>query len=248
MNWSRARLKEMARTALHGSYWRSVLVAFILLLITGGTSVFSSANNVSENISSGNSGDIFSTYGSFQISGAFLAALLISVVTAGIIAVALGIFVLNPLEVGCKNYFRKDIFAPQSLDSLGAGFQGNYLNVVKTIFLRDLYIFLWSLLLIIPGIVKAYEYMMVPYLLSEDPSMPTEEAFARSKAMMDGEKWNVFVLDLSFLGWNILGACTLGILTVFYVAPYQYLTHAALYGALKQKMMRMGYDGQTYTY
>ena len=119
---------------------------------------------------------------------------------------------------------------------------------MKTIFLRDLYIFLWSLLLIIPGIVKAYEYMMVPYLLSEDPSMPTEEAFARSKAMMDGEKWNVFVLDLSFLGWNILGACTLGILTVFYVAPYQYLTHAALYGALKQKMMRMGYDGQTYTY
>ena len=248
MNWSRARLKEMARTALHGSYWRSVLVAFILLLITGGTSVISSANNVSETISSGNSGDIFSTYGSFQISGAFLAALLISVVTAGIIAVALGIFVLNPLEVGCKNYFRKDIFAPQSLDSLGAGFQGNYLNVVKTIFLRDLYISLWSLLLIIPGIVKAYEYMMVPYLLSEDPSMPTEEAFARSKAMMDGEKWNVFVLDLSFLGWNILGACTLGILTVFYVAPYQYLTHAALYGALKQKMMRMCYDGQTYTY
>ena len=71
---------------------------------------------------------------------------------------------------------------------------------------------------------------------------------AVNKAMMDGEKWNVFVLDLSFLGWNILGACTLGILTVFYVAPYQYLTHAALYGALKQKMMRMGYDGQTYTY
>ncbi len=247
MNWSRTRLKEMARTALHGSYWRSVLVAFILLLITGGTSVISSANNLSEGMSGSDTGDMFSAYSVFHISGALLAALLISVVTAGIISIAISIFVLNPLEVGCRNYFRKDIFEPQTLEGLGVGFQGNYLNVVKTIFLRDLYIFLWSLLFIIPGIIKSYEYMMVPYLLSEDPNMSADEAFARSRAMMDGEKWNAFVLDLSFLGWNILGACTLGILTIFYVAPYQYLTHAALYGALKQKMMRMEHN-ETYTY
>ena len=63
----------------------------------------------------------------------------------------------------------------------------------------DFCTFLWSLLLIIPGIVKSYEYRMIPYLLADHPEMSKDEAFAASKAMIDGNKWDAFVLDFSFI-------------------------------------------------
>lgn len=112
-------------------------------------------------------------------------------------------------------------------------FRNNYVNVCVNIFLKQLFTFLWCLLLIVPGIVKAYEYMMVPYLLAENPDMSREEVFAMSKRMMDGNKWNAFVLDLSFIGWMILGALTLNIVNVLYTNPYRYLTSAELYHTLK---------------
>lgn len=72
----------------------------------------------------------------------------------------------------------------------------------------------------------------MPYLLAENPSMPKEQAFALSKQMMDGQKWKAFVLDLSFIGWEILSGFTAGILGIFYVTPYRNMTHAALYESL----------------
>ena len=84
-----------------------------------------------------------------------------------------------------------------------------------------------------PGIVKAYEYMMVPYILAENPDMSREEVFALSKQMMKGNKWDAFVLDLSFIGWMILGALTLNIVNVLYTNPYRYLTSVELYHTLK---------------
>ena len=109
----------------------------------------------------------------------------------------------------------------------------NYLEIVKTMFLRDIFTFLWTLLFIIPGIVKAYEYRMIPYLLADDPTMTKDRAFAESRAMMRGNKWRAFVLDLSFLGWHILSVFTLGILELFYVAPYEFMADAALYESLR---------------
>lgn len=88
---------------------------------------------------------------------------------------------------------------------------------------------------IIPGIVKSYEYQMIPYLLADNPQMTKEEAFAESKRMMQGQKWNAFVLDLSFIGWDILSGMTMGILGIFYVQPYKDGTHAALYEALRYR-------------
>ena len=104
-------------------------------------------------------------------------------------------------------------------------------------FFRDLYTFLWSLLFIIPGIVKSYEYRMIPYILGENPDMNMEQAFAMSKQMMDGNKWNAFVLDLSFILWDLLGACTVGILNILYIEPYKRLTDAGLYQTLKEQMV-----------
>ena len=103
-------------------------------------------------------------------------------------------------------------------------------------FFKDLFTALWSLLLIIPGIIKGYEYCMIPYLLAEDPSISKDDAFAATKQMMDGDKWNTFVLDLSFIGWAFLGVLTCCILNIFYVAPYQNLTNAQLFYALKNKI------------
>ena len=72
-------------------------------------------------------------------------------------------------------------------------------------FLMDLKTLLWLFLFIVPGVIKAYEYSMIPYLLAENPNLSASEAFSLSKQMTTGQKADLFVLDLSFLGWIILG-------------------------------------------
>ncbi len=149
------------------------------------------------------------------------------------VALAVAAFILGPLEVGAYRFFLRNLNQKTEVKEVAYAFDHNYLETVKTMFLRDIFIMLWSLLFIVPGIVKSYEYRMIPYLMAEDPTMTKDQAFAISKQMMTGQKWNAFVLDLSFLGWNILSLLTLGALAVFYVAPYQNLTNAALYEKLR---------------
>lgn len=150
-----------------------------------------------------------------------------------VVVILVDAFVINPFEVGCRRFFIRNLNEPAQVGNVGYAFDNNYKNIAKTMFFRDLYTILWSLLFIIPGIVKAYEYMMIPYLLADNPQMTKEEAFAESKRMMQGQKWRAFLLDLSFIGWYLLSLLTLGILTVFYVNPYVNATHAALYEALR---------------
>ena len=87
---------------------------------------------------------------------------------------------------------------------------------------------------------------MVPYLLGDYPDMSMKEAFDLSKQMMEGEKMNVFLLDLSFIGWGILSAATFGIVWVLYVQPYKELTDAGLYASLSEKYGRY-YAGAEYS-
>ena len=98
--------------------------------------------------------------------------------------------------------------------------------------MRDLYVFLWALLFLIPGIYKKYQYYMVEFILAENPDMPYREVLERSRKMMDGQKWNAFVLDLSFILWHMLSFVTCGISEIAFVQPYINLTRAALYRAL----------------
>ena len=111
---------------------------------------------------------------------------------------------------------------------------GSFLKIVAAKFLEGLFIGLWSLLLVIPGIIKALEYLMVDYILADNPGIAPMDALRESKRMMKGHKWNAFVLSLSFLGWEILSVLTLGLLDLFYVRPYIEATFAELYLALKQ--------------
>ena len=139
---------------------------------------------------------------------------------------------MNPLEVGTKRFFVTSHSQKAELRDLLYAFDHGYKNVVKVLLIRDIKIFLWTLLFIIPGIIKGLEYRMIPYLLAENPELTEEEAFRLSRQMMHEQKWEAFVLDMSFIGWEILSSFTLGILGVFYVSPYQHLTDAALYETL----------------
>lgn len=147
----------------------------------------------------------------------------------------LQIFVFNVLEFGGSRFFLQNAEKPAELKELLYGFHSShYMNVVKICFFQKLYLFLWTLLLIVPGIIKNYEYYMIPYLLSENPDMTKEEAFAKSKEMMDGNKWDTFVLGLSFILWEILSAVTFGIAGILFVNPYEKATDAELYIRLKR--------------
>ena len=117
------------------------------------------------------------------------------------------------------------------LNSTNAGlaFKDHYMKVVGSMFTTGLFTVLWTLLLIIPGIYKTYCWRMVPYIISENPTITGTEARAQSTQMMNGNKWASFVLDLSFLGWQILGLFTLGILNLVFTNPYQAASNAELY-------------------
>ena len=185
------------------------------------------AEGFQDGASHGPSGTAFAALAIFGITFIIIFLILMSVV------ILLDVFICNPIEVGCKRFYVRNLNESAQIGNVGFAFDNHYKNITKTMFFRDLYTILWTLLFIIPGIVKSYEYQMIPYLLAENPQMSREQAFAESKRMMSGQKWRAFVLDLSFIGWNILSAITLGILGIFYVQPYMDATHAALYEALR---------------
>lgn len=151
-----------------------------------------------------------------------------------VISFVISAFLLLPLSSGCQKFFaessRKRSY---TISDIAYSFSGQYLNVVKTLFLMDIKIFLWSLLLIIPGVIKSYEYRMIPYIIADDPDIPSAEAFARSRDMMRGNKWHSFLFDLSFIGWIFLSIFTCGLLAIFYVRPYMMASDAELYLVLK---------------
>lgn len=275
--WTRKELKDKAKVSLKANYWKSVLVALVLLTLSFSISVPSSARSSSMGVfatpealtemqsvvdvdsgadvgegtvdvdgdgrAQGNSaadgaGDLVETvdggdivFGSITVMA--MLALLVAVLMIIALLIALYVFVVSPLEVGCRRFFVRNLNNRADVKEIVFSYDNNYKETVKTVFLRSLFVFLWSLLLVIPGIYKAYEYRMIPYLLADDPTMTKDRAFAESKRMMDGQKWRAFVLDLSFIGWHLLSGLTIGILGVFYVGPYQEQTNAALYERLR---------------
>lgn len=148
---------------------------------------------------------------------------------------AFEIFLGFPVIVGAGRFMLKSVDGRAEVKEVAYAFDHSYKNVVKTMFHTQLSIFLWSFLLIIPGIYKQYQYRMVEYILAEHPDMYYKDVMQLSKDMMAGEKWNAFVLDLSFILWNVGSIITCGTLHVLFVAPYQYLTNAALYRRLCTK-------------
>ena len=119
----------------------------------------------------------------------------------------------------------KDIVAP---------FKDAYDRAVIIIFLRNVKILLWSVLLIVPGIMKAYEYAMIPYIVAEEPDIKNQPAFERSKKLMKGNKINLFKLQLKFIGLYIIALIPLGAGLMF-LAPYTNTAYALFYEEVKKK-------------
>lgn len=141
----------------------------------------------------------------------------------------LQVLLVFPFHVGVCRFMTKSIDGRANVKEIAYGFDHSYKNVIKTMFHYDIRVALWYLLFIIPGICKQYQYRLVPYILAEHPDMPYREVLKRSAALMCGHKWKALLLDLSFIPWHILGLITCGIVEIFYTAPYQALTSAALY-------------------
>ncbi|MBO5931739.1 MAG: DUF975 family protein [Clostridia bacterium] len=119
---------------------------------------------------------------------------------------------------------------PEIKDSF-SGFD-DFFSAFKVTFLVGLYTFLWSLLFIIPGIIKSYSYSMSMFVLADNKGKSARECIAESKAMTEGHKMELFVLDLSFIGWYLLGSLTCGI-AYLYVVPLLNATHANVYETIK---------------
>ena len=160
--------------------------------------------------------------------GAFLAGSAIYIMLAAMVIAAIHLFLGSVVGVG---YSR---FNLELVDHNDAGFEHLFkyfpwwANAVCTRLLKGLYVFLWSLLLVIPGIVASYSYAMTEYILAEHPEMTASEAIAASKEMMSGNRWRLFCLHVSFIGWAILCAFTLGIGNLW-LNPYKNAATAAFY-------------------
>lgn len=249
--WSRKNLKENAKVAFKRNYWKCVLVALILGITIGSGSAGSSVGQGAETIISDElPEDIFTAEslidevipsGDIQALASASATIILVVVFLVIlvIAFALQFFLFGPLAIGCHNFFKANAYEQADLNKITFAFKKeNYIKMATTMFLKDLFIGLWMLLFIVPGVIKAYEYRMIPYILTDCPDIPRQEAFRISKEMMKGNKMDAFILDLSFLGWDILAAITCGIAGVFYVQPYVAATDAELFIAIREEYFK----------
>lgn len=156
-------------------------------------------------------------------------------------ALVIALLLAWPYEVGlCRFLLEHSAGKKAPFSRVGFGFQNNYGNVVLTQFMRALFTFLWSLLLIIPGIIRGIGYFAVPYILAENPNLSWRRTIQLSLSMTDGYKWRIFVFQLSYLGWYILDALTLGILGVFFVSPYYYAAQTEVYRFLRERALAEG--------
>lgn len=223
--WSREALKNDAKIALGNCFGNSILAGLVL-------TAAGSLGNVSVK---------FINPDFHRLTLAQFWAITVSGRLAYIFSILVQIFLVNLLTVGASHFFLSSRIRSSGVELVGFGFKkGRYGNVCKTMFLMKLFISLWSLLFVIPGIYKSYQYRMVPYLLAENPEMDYQRALSLSASIMDGEKWNAFVLDLSFIGWYLLSIFTCMILAVVYVEPYKHHTNAGLYIALREKAIDNG--------
>lgn len=231
--WDRIEIKQQGKAAFKANYWRSVLAALILTILTTGSAVISGSNSSDTNSEDTTNEAVNGVTEAFNGMGD-AAPLIIGILAAiGIaflgIGILLKIFVFNPLQVGCYGFFRENAGGKfVEMDILKTGFK-QYGHTFITLLLRDLFLFLWACLLIFPGIIKLYSYRMVPFILRDNPELSATEVITASRQLMNGHKWNTFIFDLSYIGWYLLGCVTLGLVNVFWTEPYRQNANAALY-------------------
>ncbi|MDD3404261.1 MAG: DUF975 family protein [Hespellia sp.] len=256
--WTRTDLKARGKADFTRNYWACILISLIIAILAGSAGPkFTAKNSINYTHQNNYTYDSYdSSYGSSEnqlqyaldrlfsssAGSMFLAILAGFGILAALIGIAFSILVANPLTVGGRRFYLENQYEKGKISRIGYVFNKEYYgNTVLTIFLRNLFTFLWSLLLIVPGIIKGYSYWMIEYIMAENPSLSHERAFEISKRTMDGQKWDVFVLDLSFIPWLLLNLITCGLVGVFYVNSYIDATNAQLYGFLRMNALNQGF-------
>lgn len=231
--WTREVLKERAKAVLKTNYWKSFLISLVIL-IAGGDGNSGSAGG-------GGNNSVRSTIGETANQIVDSRSIIIIAIGAVLIVIAFRILLGYPLEVGGRRYFIRSAEYKDNRGCFSYAFDGrNYTGIIVSMLLMSIYSLLWTLLFIIPGIIKYYAYRMVPYLLADNPNIGAKRAIEISNEMTMGHKFDIFVLDLSFLGWYLLGALALGI-GVLFVNPYVNATEAELYLVLRSNAIENGY-------
>lgn len=227
--WNRKELKSRAREVLKGNYWYALAASILILLVQGSTG------------GGGGGGSAASKGESWE----WLTPAMVGLMVLGVIAlILLRIFIGYALEVGGRKFFIRLSGGEREMAHLGAFFKVEaFGSVWRSMLRRGIYLFFWTLLLIIPGIIKYYAYRMVPYILAENPRIGSRRAIELSRQMTDGEKFDIFILDLSFIGWYLLGLLAFGIGIIF-VQPYVDATHAELYLALRARAIEKGFTSE----
>ena len=218
--------RASAWKALTGRYWWAVLASLIASVL-GGTASYNSAASSGTTITPQltaklNAGDLSSITNSIppQLVAVGTAAVLSLVAVSLVLGIAL-LIVGGAVELG-YDLFNIHLFTTSDGHSLSDLFS-RFSIFCRALWLRiltGLKVFLWMLLFIIPGIIAAYRYALAPYILAEHPEMTAREAINESKRLMKGNKWRLFCLGFSFIGWDLLACLTAGIGFVF-LAPYK---------------------------
>ena len=182
-------------------------------------------------------GGIFQTKWLWAVLVCLIASAALSI--AGIIpavGAAVSLIIMGPVMYAVEAMFLKQARSnqPMNLEDLLKGFTGDFKQTFLIGLMTGVFTFLWSLLFVIPGIVKAYAYSMVYYIKVDNPTYTWKECIDQSMDMMNGHKMDLFVQDLSFIGWMIVGALCLGVGTLW-VVPYQYATRAHFYQELSKE-------------
>lgn len=217
--YNRITVKENAKQRLKANYLNCVLVVLVSMIASKILDILQEPEKFSiEYITSFGQNMVELDTGTklfFTIAG-FVFALL----------------VVAPITYGKVRFFVKNVDqSPGFTDMFGVLLY--YGKCVLFDLLVAIKVGLWALLFIIPGIIKYYEYAMIPYILADDPTISSADAFRESRRIMTGHKWDLFVLEFSFIGWAILSALTMGISGLLYSEPYRSAAIAEFYKTIK---------------
>lgn len=210
MGFDRIRIKENGKLHYQNNKWQNVLVILINTLIVGGVQV------------------VVNLSGDDWVLAMFMS----------LVSIAVSLLVVNIITMGTMTWFHRAIKTEGlKMEEMFWPFKEDYGGNVLMMFLISLYTALWSMLFVVPGIVKGYSYSLAMYIKSENPNIPASKAIELSTRMTNGHKMDLFVLDMSFIGWAILSAFTLNILGILYVMPYQYAAKAFAYEEIKEEAL-----------
>ena len=230
-----ADFRSIARNALKGK-WGIAVVAGLIASLLG--AVASNGPEIKFNIgdNGANVGLEFAGQQIYTSSGGWNEALtgfIVGSATFIILAallMAVVYFILGSVVGVGYSRFNLDLVDRRKEPEIGTlfGYFKHWKTTAAASLLQGLYVFLWSLLFIIPGIIASYSYAMTSYILAENPELTASEAIERSKQMMSGNRFRLFCLQFSFIGWDLLCSLTLGIGNLW-LSPYKQAAEAAFY-------------------